>query len=836
MMESRDRVIIIGNGMGGARLAEHLARAPGPRRHEIVMFGDEPHGNYNRILLSSVLAGSHKPKDIFMNPLSWYAANGIALHAGVRVSAIDRESRSVTGSNGVVETYDHLVFATGSYPFVPPIEGIRANAPGAGNGAFKPGVHVFRTLDDSLTMLEAAKSARRAVVIGGGLLGLEAAWGLLGRGLEVHVVEMAPFPMAMQLDAAAGDVLRRTLEGMGIGMHTGTSVGEVLGDGRTEGVVLADGTEVEAEMVVVSAGIRPNVQLARDAGLEVRRGIVVGDDLVSVTDSRIHAIGECAEHRGTVYGLVAPTWDQAETLASRLGGATPSRTYEGSVTSTRLKVMGIDLLVLGEKEPGSPTDEVVTFSNPMAGVYKKLIVRDGVLVGGILLGDPVGGPRLLEAFHRRAELPGDRADLLFPPSITAGEPARVVDAPGSFQVCNCNGVSKTEILNAIRSGCATMTALSETTRAGTGCGSCKSQLKDLLEAEHGGPVTEDPSVHFYVPAVPMTKPELVRTIRERGLKSVSAVLDALSEGAADPESKAGLASLLKILWGEDCKDERDARFINDRVHANIQKDGTFSVVPRILGGVVTPGQLRAIADVAEKYHVPMVKITGGQRIDLLGVQRSQLPDMWRDLGMASGHAYTKAVRTVKTCVGEEFCRFGLGNSTRLGIDIEARFQGIETPHKVKMAVSACPRNCAEATTKDVGIVAIEGGRWEIYVGGAAGSTVRKGDLLSVVDTHEAVLRFTGRFLQYYRENAKYLERSYGFVGRVGIADLRRILVEDAEGLGERLDREIEAAVGAYADPWSEGKSPVHPLQFSPELEHSRAASSPAGASSGRAPN
>jgi nitrite reductase (NADH) large subunit len=475
--------------------------------------------------------------------------------------------------------------------------------------------------------------------------------------------------------------------------------------------------------------------------------------------------------------------------------------------------MGIDLLVLGEKEPGSPTDEVVTFSNPMAGVYKKLIVRDGVLVGGILLGDPVGGPRLLEAFHRRAELPGDRADLLFPPSITAGEPARVVDAPGSFQVCNCNGVSKTEILNAIRSGCATMTALSETTRAGTGCGSCKSQLKDLLEAEHGGPVTEDPSVHFYVPAVPMTKPELVRTIRERGLKSVSAVLDALSEGAADPESKAGLASLLKILWGEDCKDERDARFINDRVHANIQKDGTFSVVPRIYAGVTTADELMRIARVAVKYDVPTVKITGGQRIDLLGIKKEDLPGVWKDLGMPSGHAYTKAFRTCKSCVGTDFCRYGVGDSIALAQKIERRFQGVESPHKMKLATAGCPRNCSEAYVKDLGAVAIDGGEWEIYLGGAAGGTVRKGDLLCTVKTHDEVLKYMGRFIQYYREHGRYLERSYHFLERVGIDNLRKILVEDSLGICVRLDADIQKAVDAYVDPWQEAEEPAYHAQF-----------------------
>jgi nitrite reductase (NADH) large subunit len=813
MEKTKERIVVVGNGMGGARFVEELLAVNGSERFELVMFGDEPYGNYNRILLSNVLAGSHEPNDIFMNPLQWYQDNHIRLHAGVRVESIDRDRRIAYGAGGIEEPYDHLVLATGSRPFIPPVQGLTGDT-----GTFRDGIFVFRTLDDSLEMMRFSRTARKAVVIGGGLLGLEAARGLLNLGLEVHVVELALHAMAVQLDSAAGEVLGRTMENMGIHIHTGISVSMALGNGRIEGVVYSDGRVEPCDMLVISAGIRSSTQLARDAGLEVNRGIVVGDDLASVTDPRVHAVGECAEHRGKTYGLVAPTWEQAAVLASRLGGANPIASYEGSTTSTKLKVMGVDLLTLGEKDAADPTDEVVTFSNPTAGVYKKLIVRDGKLVGAILLGDPLGGPRLLEAFHRGSALPENRTELLFP---TPGDPSRVgasvEDVPDTFQVCNCNGVSKGAILEAVRSGCNSLSSLCDATKAGTGCGSCRPQVQAILETASEAPVTEDPSIHHYVPAIPLRKPELVEAIRKGNLRSVSAVLEALSEGSDDARSKIGLASLLKIVWGSEYHDERDARFINDRVHANIQKDGTFSVVPRILGGVVTPRELRSIADVAEKYNVPMVKITGGQRIDLLGVEKAQLPGIWRDLDMPSGHAYTKAVRTVKTCVGEEFCRFGLGNSTRLGIEIEKKFRGMETPHKVKMAASACPRNCAEATTKDVGVVAIEGGRWEVYVGGAAGSSVRKGDILCVVDTHDEALTYIGRFLQYYRENAKYLERTYGFVARLGIDEIRRTLVDDADGIGERLDGDINAAADQYADPWKEGTAPIHPLQFSKEL-------------------
>ena len=389
----------------------------------------------------------------------------------------------------------------------------------------------------------------------------------------------------------------------------------------------------------------------------------------------------------------------------------------------------------------------------------------------------------------------------------------VADLPDSAQICNCNGVSKGKIIAAVQAGKRSLKMLCDATRAGTGCGSCKPQVQELLELATDGLVVNDPSIHYYVPGVPLTKPELIKAIQERGLHSVSAVFAALAGGKEDPGSKVGLASLLKTIWGKDYEDERDARFINDRVHANIQRDGTFSVVPRIYGGVTSAQQLRRIADVAEKHQVPMVKVTGGQRIDLLGIPKEKLPEIWQDLGMPSGHAYTKAFRTCKTCVGSDFCRYGLGDSTSLGIKIEQRFQGIESPHKMKLAVSGCPRNCAEATVKDLGAVAIEGGKWEIYIGGAAGASVRKGDVFCVVDTHDEVLLYMGRFMQYYRENAKYLERTYGFVERMGIEHLRRVLLEDAEGICQRLDEEIQASVDAYKDPWLEAVAPKSPVQF-----------------------
>ena len=461
---------------------------------------------------------------------------------------------------------------------------------------------------------------------------------------------------------------------------------------------------------MISAGIRPNIDLARMAGLNIRRGILVNDDLSCRNDRDIYAIGECAEHRNKTYGLVAPLWEQARTLAERLTVEKSISTYTGSMTSTKLKVMGVELAVAGEKEPISDDDEVVSYVEPNRGVYKKVIIRDGKVAGAILLGDGFTAPRLLQAFDRGEVLPQNRAELLFPLSADGESALDVEDMPDDAQVCNCNGVSKSKIIAAVDGGCRSLKAVCDATKAGTGCGSCIPQVQAVLELAADGLVAEDPAEHYYVPAIPMTKPELTAAIRMQGLRSVSTVLERLAGGKEDAPSKLGLASLLKTIWADEYEDERDARFINDRVHANIQRDGTFSVVPRIYGGVTSPDELRRLADVAEKYEAKMVKITGGQRIDLLGIPKAYLPDVWRELKMPSGHAYTKAFRTCKTCVGTDFCRYGVGDSVKLGIEIEKRFQGVESPHKMKLAASGCPRNCAESTTKDLGVVAIEGGK------------------------------------------------------------------------------------------------------------------------------
>jgi nitrite reductase (NADH) large subunit len=805
-MRSKRKLVVIGNGMAGVRAVEEILARGGRDQFEITIFGDEPYGNYNRILLSDVLNGSHQPDDIFLNPLAWYEENGVRLHRGVRVERIARASKQVIGRGGVVESYDELVIATGSVPFMPPIEGLALD-----DGAFKPGVFVFRTLDDCQAISAYAMGKRGAVVIGGGLLGLEAARGLQNFSLEVHVIQRGHTVMNQQLDGPAGVILRKTLEQLGISVHVGKDTQRVLGRERVTGIAFADGQEIACDIVVIAAGIKPNVELAVRAGLLVERGIVV-DNRLCTDDPHVYAVGECVQHRGQVYGLVAPLWEQAKILADHLTGINPDAAYHGSKIATKLKVMGVEVASMGITEPTDEGDEVVQFTEPKKGTYKKLIIRNGRLVGGILLGDIGKAPYLTQAYERSTPVPEERLSLLFDIGAPSAK-ASVESMPPEMQVCNCNGVTKRAIVGCVKQGKRSAKAVMESTRAGMGCGACKALVSEVIAWAAGGETEADPAADYYVPGVPLTKPELVKAVRERGLRSVSAVFRELADGAEDPGSKPGLASLLNSIWASAYEDERDARFINDRVHANIQKDGTFSVIPQIPGGVTTPAELRRIADVAEKYRVPLVKLTGGQRIDLVGVTRENLPRVWRELGMPSGYAYAKRYRTCKSCIGTDYCRFGVGDSMGLARRVEARFQGLEAPGKLKLATAGCPRNCSEAMVKDVGAVAVEGGKWEIYVGGAAGAHVRKGDLLCTVGSGDDVLRIVGRFLEYYRQNAKYLERTYAFVARVGIEKIRAVVVDDSEGIAAALDASVEQAVAAYRDPWLEADEPATPNQF-----------------------
>ena len=495
--------------------------------------------------------------------------------------------------------------------------------------------------------------------------------------VEVTVVEVAPWLMSVQLDEDGGKVLGQTIERMGIKVRAGANTKELLGHTHVTGVKFADGSEIPTDMVVISAGIRPNIDLAKEAGLTCDRALVVNDQL-RTNDPAVFGVGECAQHRGMVYGLVAPLWEQTKVLAQVLTGTDATATYTGSKIATKLKVMGVELASMGRIADLQPTDEVVQFAEPVRQVYWKAIVRDGKVNSACLLGDLGPADDLMRHFQAGSLVPERRLELFF--GATAGKKeASLADLPDSHQFCDCNGVCKSTIVAAIKAGKCTLPAIGKATRAGTGCGSCKKLVKGLIEAVAGG-VKADPSEDWYVPAVPLDKPALVAEVKERGLRSVSAVLREF-DADDDEKSKAGLASMLKSIWGTDYVDERDARFVNDRVHANIQKDGTFSVVPRVYGGITSADELIRIGEVAKKYHVPMVKFTGGQRIDLLGIKKEDLPNVWRDLGMPSGYAYTKALRTVKTCVGTEFCRYGTNDSTVLGIAIEKRYPGLRVPRE-----------------------------------------------------------------------------------------------------------------------------------------------------------
>jgi nitrite reductase (NADH) large subunit len=700
------------------------------------------------------------------------------------------------------------LIASGSRAFIPPMIGARLTS-----GQLKKGIFGYRGLDDCAAILDYVKQSKKVVTIGGGLLGLEAARAMKLLGAESHIVHLAGHLLEMQLDLTGGTILRRAIEDMGIHVHVKKLTTEVLGEDKVTGLIFKDGEKLECDMVIVAAGIKPNAEVGVRAGLRVERAIVVDDHMRSVDDPNVYVVGECAQHRGRVYGLVAPLWDQAKVFADHVTGKNPNAAYHGSKLATKLKVMGIELASMGINEPAEERDEVIQFSEPKKGTYKKLIVREGRLVGGILMGDISKAAYLMQTFDRDSPLPEERLSLLF----DLGAPSQKItfdEMPASTQICNCNGVTKGAIGTCIASGKRSAPAVMDATRAGKGCGSCKVMVGELVAWFCGGEVEDDPSIHYYVPAIPLRKPELMQAIREQGLKSVSAVFRALAGGVEDAASKPALASLLVTIWHKEYEDERDARFINDRVHANIQKDGTFSVIPEMPGGVCTPDELRRIADVAVKYNVPLVKLTGGQRIDLVGVPKHELPNIWRDLGMPAGHAWGKSYRTCKSCIGTEFCRFGLGDSMGLALKIERQFRGIDSPGKLKLATTGCPRNCSEALVKDVGVVAIGEDKWEIYIGGAGGSHVRKGDVLCIVDNEDDVLLYTGRFIQFYRENAKYKERTYTFVERLGIERIRSVVVEDSEGLAAELDAAMRASVEAAYDPWKEASAPKTPNQFS----------------------
>jgi nitrite reductase (NADH) large subunit len=790
------RLVVVGNGMAGVACVEQILKhSP---KFAITIFGDETHVNYNRILLSSVLAGEQSPDDIILNPIEWYQRHDIDLRLGTRVLDVDSLNKTVTSDEGRTTSFDVLLLATGSSAWMPPISGLD-----------KDGVFVFRTLDDTRGLLARAAPGVRAVVIGGGLLGLEAARGLQVQGCDVTVVHLMDRLMERQLDPAGGAYLQEKIAQLGVQVLVSRSTKALLGGAGVDRVEFTDGTTIRADLVVIAAGIRPNVELGRRAGLAVNRGILV-NDYMETSHPDIFAVGECVEHNGVCYGLVAPLLEQAKVLAATITG-NKGATYVGSIQAAKLKIMGVEVFSAGAWED-APGAAPVRFEDPALGVYKKLVLRDGRLSGVILVGETSDSHRYMQWLRTGADLTAERRHLLFPPPASDSG-VDVAEMPDSATVCGCVGVTKGSIIEAIHhQGVNTLSQLKEATRASTGCGSCTGLCQELLKAV--APDFEEETRKVLCGCLPFTQETLREILRSQRLRSVQDVLDIYGNGVGCEVCKPALSYMLDMLWCGDHDEDRSARFINDRVHANIQKDGTFSVVPRIRGGVTSPAELRRIADVADKYRVPMVKITGSQRIDLLGIRKEDLPAVWADLGMPSGQAYTKGVRMVKTCVGTDFCRFGTQDSTAAGIEMERRFEHLFTPHKVKMAAVGCPRNCAEATVKDIGLVGVEGG-WQVVVGGAAGKSVRKADLLITVETTDEALEAAELFFQYYREHANYLERTYDFVERLGIEKVRKETVYAPVAVKAALRDRLRKSKARARDAWEEGRAPVNPTQFIP---------------------
>jgi nitrite reductase (NADH) large subunit len=787
------QLVMVGNGMAGVRTLEELLKIA-PDLYDITVFGAEPHPNYNRILLSPVLAGEMTLQDIVLNDLDWYRQKRIRLHIGKKVVKIDRVARKVIAEDGTEKGYERLLLATGSNPVILPIPGHDL-----------AGVLSYRDIQDTDRMIDAAGRHRHAVVIGGGLLGLEAANGLKLRGMDVTVVHLMDWLMERQLDQTAASMLQKSLEAKGLKFHLKTQTEAILGEaGRVNAIRFKDGDDLPADLVVMAVGIRPTVDLAKAAGLHCERGIVVNDTMQTF-DPRIYAVGECVEHRGTAYGLVAPLFEMAKVAANHLAQMGIGR-YQGSVMSTKLKVTGIDVFSAGDFI-GTGDSEQIVLHDAAGGVYKKLVLKDNRVVGSVLYGDTVDGSWYFQLLRDKQDIHEQRDHLMFGQSHlgTTGHlgETRAVAMADTMEVCGCNGVCKGVIVKAIKeNGLFTVDDVRKHTKASSSCGSCTGLVEQILASTVGG---------AYQPADAKNKPvcgctdytheEVRRVIRENKLLSIPAAMKFLEWRAPNgcATCRPALNYYLISTWPHEAEDDAQSRFINERAHANIQKDGTYSVVPRMYGGVTTPAQLRRIADVAEKYKIPTVKVTGGQRIDLLGVKKEDLPRVWADLDMPSGYAYGKALRTVKTCVGSEWCRFGVQDSTNMGIELEKTFDKMWAPHKVKMAVSGCPRNCAESGIKDVGVIGVESG-WEIYVAGNGGIKTEVAQFLCKVKTREEVLEYCGAFIQLYREEARYLDRTVHWVQRVGLDYVKKKILDDPEGR-KALYQRLLYALSGEVDPW-----------------------------------
>lgn len=803
----KEKLVLIGNGMAGMRTIEELLDLA-PDMYDITVFGSEPYGNYNRILLSPILTGEKTINEIMLNDEQWYTDNSVTLHAGKTINKIDRRKRKVIAVDGTEAEYDRLLIATGSNPFIIPVPGHDLE-----------GVIAFRDIADVDTMLEAAKEHRHAVVIGGGLLGLEAANGLMKQGMKVTVLHLVDTLMERQLDSVAGKMLKKELEARGIDFEMKASTKEIIGKKRVQGVVLEDGREVTADLVVMAVGIRPDAQLAKDAGIFSERGVVVSDTMQTY-DPRVYAVGECVQHRGEVYGLVAPLFEQAKVCANHLAQLGYAR-YEGSVVSTKLKVTGIDLFSAGDFTGDEDTEEIV-MQDAAGGVYKKILLKDNKIQGAVLYGETIDGTWYFQLMRDGTDISDMRDHILYGQAHLGNAGHGGADAVAAMsddmEICGCNGVCKGDIVNAITSkGLFTLEDVRAHTKASSSCGSCTGLVEQLLANTVGSDYSATPAKKPVCACSDHSHDEIRQGIVEQELKDIPSVMKTFDWKTPDGCNKCrpALNYYLLCAWPGEYVDDNQSRYINERAHANIQKDGTYSVIPRMWGGGTTPGELRAIADAAEKFNVQTVHVTGGQRIGLYGLKKEELPVVWKDLndaGLVSGHAYGKALRTVKTCVGKEWCRFGTQDSTHLGVELEKLTWGSWTPHKFKMAASGCPRNCAEATIKDFGVVCVDSG-YEIHVGGNGGVKVRATDFLCSVKTEEEVLEHSAAFMQIYREEAHYLERTAPWVERVSLTYIKEQVVENEENRKLLAERFLLSQTHAQQDPWTERAEGVDKHEF-----------------------
>ncbi|WP_019909603.1 nitrite reductase large subunit NirB [Paenibacillus sp. HW567] len=784
MTVEKEKLVLIGNGMAGVGTIEQILKLGGA--YDITIFGSEPHPNYNRIMLSYVLEGSKTIGDIILNDRKWYEDNNITLHTGATVTRIDEAARLIITDNGMTVPYDKAIIATGSNSFILPIPGNN-----------KEGVVGFRDIADCDAMLAAAKQYRTAAVIGGGLLGLEAAKGLVNLGMDVTVVHLLEDLMERQLDRNASSMLQSELERQGVKFAMGKQTVELTGEERVNGLRFSDGTELAADFVVMAVGIKPNTLLAQESGITVNRGIVVNDYLqTSMAD--VYSVGECTEHRGICYGLVAPLFEQGMVLAKHLSGV-PTQPYEGSVVSTKLKISGVDVFSAGEFiETAEHT--VISAKDEWKRTYKKILLKNNIIVGAVLFGDVTESANLQKLVKQGAEM----TDEIYGEVMGGGGAKKglSVEAMADEEiVCGCNGVTKKAIVDAVtENGFTTVDEIKACTGATRSCGGCKPVVEQILQFVLGDSFQQSAKQGICT-CTSLSRDEIVAEITAKGLKTTKEVMNVLGWKQAEGCSKCRPAVnyYLGMIYPDTHEDEKESRFVNERMSANIQKDGTFTVVPRMYGGVTTPEDLKKIADVSLKYDVKVVKVTGGQRLDLIGVKKEDVPKVWEELDMPSGYAYAKSLRTVKTCVGSQFCRFGTQDSMGMGAILERKYERLDFPAKFKMAVNGCPRNCAESCTKDIGIVGNDGG-WEVFIGGNGGIKPRIADSFCKVKTDEELIEVCSAVMQFYRETGNYLERTSEWVERMGLEQIQQVILENEDNRKELAAR-IDFALAQVSDPW-----------------------------------